>query len=436
LVSQLLRADDVNGKTGPGAAPTATVAPVATLTPTPAVTPAPAAAPAPILTLAPATAGAPVIRVASASPPPPAAPATVPALSPAPVVAAPIAVASAPPPPAPVAPVAVAAPATAPTTAPAATAATAPAALPATEPVASATKPATEPADPPVRDAGGKLVDPGKVVITVGDEKVTAADFDGFISELPADRQAIARSDGRRELADLIVKMKLLAQEAKSRNLDQDRKVQRTIDIARDQILAQAMVNDVKDKLDDAAVRKYFEEHKASLERVQARHILIRMKGSRVPVRPGQQDLTDDQAKAKAEDIYKRLKAGGDFAKMAREESDDTGSGADGGDLGSFGHSQMVAPFEQTAFALKEGEISQPVRTPFGWHVIQVEQRFDTPEKLAEQIRASLGPKKTEDLIADLKKSRKTEVDDSFFGPPPPPEPASPLPGTVPVTPK
>ncbi len=170
-----------------------------------------------------------------------------------------------------------------------------------------------------------------------------------------------------------------------------------------------------------------FEEHKSSLERVQARHILIRVKGSRVPLRPGEQDLTDDQAKAKADEVYKRLKAGGDFAKIAREESDDTGSGADGGDLGSFGHGRMVMPFEQTAFSLKEGEISQPVRTPFGWHVIQVEHRFDTPEKLAEQIRASLGPKKTEDLIADLKKSRKTEIDTSFFGPPPPPEPASPI---------
>ncbi len=283
-----------------------------------------------------------------------------------------------------------------------------------------------------VRDASGNPVDPGKVVITVGDEKVTAADFDGFVSELPADQQAVARSDGRRELAELIVKMKLLSQEARSRNLDQSPRVKRLMENARDQILAQAMVNDVKNTVDDAAVRKYFEEHKAGLERVQARHILIRMKGSRVPLRPGEADLTDDQAKAKALDIYKRLKAGGDFAKIAREESDDTGSGADGGDLGSFGHGRMVQPFEQTAFSLKEGEISQPIHTPFGWHVIQVQQRFDTPEKLAEQIRASLGPKKTEDLISDLKKSHQAHVDDSFFGPPAPPEPAGAVPAPLP----
>lgn len=411
LVSQLLRADDANGK--PGLGQTAAPANASATAPAPAVR---TVDPSP---LPPAFAARRPVLVAAAAP-------GTQAVLTAPAAPAPLAAAAPAATPSPVAP------ATAP--APVAVPSTTPATVPTTAPTAVATQPATEPDAPPVRDATGKLVDPGKVVITVGDEKVTAADFDGFISELPADQQAVARSDGRRELADLIVKMKLLAQEAKSRNLDQKPRVQRLMENARDQILAQAMVNEVKDQVDDAAVRKYFDEHKAGLERVQARHILIRMKGSRVPLRPGTQDLTDDQAKTKADDIYKRLKAGGDFTKIAREESDDTGSGADGGDLGSFGHGRMVQPFEQTAFALKEGEISPPIRTPFGWHVIQVVKRFDTPEKLAEQIRASLGPKKTEDLISDLKKSRKAEVDDSFFGPPPPPEPALPA-STVPAVP-
>jgi peptidyl-prolyl cis-trans isomerase C len=302
--------------------------------------------------------------------------------------------------------------------------------VPATQPAASASQPATEPAGPPVRDASGNLVDPGKVVITVGDEKVTAGDFDGLISDLPAEQQAVVRRDGRRELAYIIVRTKLLAQAAKARNLDQTPHVRRVLENVRDQILERAMINDVTERVDDAAVRAFFEKYKADLERVQVRHILIRMKGSRVALRPGEPDLTDDQAKAKAEDICKRLKAGADFAKIAREESDDTGSGRNGGDLGSMSHGRMVKPFEQAAFALKEGEISQPVRSEFGWHVIQVVERFDTPEKLAEQIRAVLGPQKADDLVGELKKSHKTEVDDSFFGPPPPPEPVPALPGT------
>jgi parvulin-like peptidyl-prolyl isomerase len=150
------------------------------------------------------------------------------------------------------------------------------------------------------------------------------------------------------------------------------------------------------------------------------------MKGSHVALRPGQQDLTEDQAKAKAQDIYKRLKGGADFAKIAREESDDVGSGASGGDLGSVYHGRTVQPFEEAAFALKAGEISQPVKTQFGWHIIQVVERFDTPDKFAEQIRNALGPAKTEELITTLKKTHPTKVDESFFGPPPPPPATAP----------
>jgi peptidyl-prolyl cis-trans isomerase C len=364
--------------------------------------------------------------------------ATAPATSPAAVAAAPIAVATAPAAtPAPAAPVTAVSPASAPATVPAVMPATIPATSPATEPAASASQPATEPAGPPVRDANGNLVDPGKVVITVGGEKITAADFDGLISDLPANQQAMVRRDGRRELADIIVRTKLLAQEAKARNLDLNPRVRRVLESVRDQILERAIISEVTEKVDDATIREFFERYKADLERVEVRHVLVRMKGSRVALRPGEQDLSDDQAKAKAQDIYKRLKAGADFAKVAREESDDTGSGRNGGDLGSMSRGRLVQPFAQAAFALKQGEISQPVRTEFGWHVIQVVQRFDTPEKLAEQIRGVLGPQKADDLVNELRKSHKTIVDDSFFGPPPPPEPVLPLPaGAAPVAPK
>ena len=179
-------------------------------------------------------------------------------------------------------------------------------------------------------------------------------------------------------------------------------------------------MEDLKTSIPDAEVRQFFDEHKQEFERVQARHVLIRSPDSRVPIRPGQQALTEDQAKAKAQDICARLTAGGDFAKIAREESDDVGSGQDGGDLGSFGHGKMVQIFEQTAFSLKKGEISKPVRSPFGWHVIQVVERFDTSEKMAEQIRDVIGPRKTTQIIVEMEHSEKPMVDAGFFGPPAP----------------
>ena len=372
----------------------------------------------------------PTVVVALAAPPAPAAAPSVPATLPAVVAAAVLPATAAP---EAVPPVEHATRPDGPASLPTTVASTGPAA--ATNPASApaTTGPSTRPTAPPavIRDAAGKAIDPDKVVITVGSEKLTAGDVDAFISDLPADQQAVVRSEGRRGLADYLVKTELLAQEAKTRKLNDDPHVQRQMRLVQDQVLARALIGDVRDGVDDATIRKYFDEHRNLLERVHARHILIRTPGSKVQLKPGQKELTEEQAKAKATDVYNRLKAGADFAKIAREESDDTGSGAGGGDLGSVNRGRTVEPFEKAAFALKEGEIGQPVRSPFGWHVIQVVERFDTPDKLAEQIRTAVGPTKTQDLIQELEQSHKADVDDGFFGPPEPPDAGAPKPATT-----
>jgi len=98
----------------------------------------------------------------------------------------------------------------------------------------------------------------------------------------------------------------------------------------------------------------------ASEEQVLARHILVE---------------TEEEAKA----LYDQLKNGADFAELARTSSKDTGSGANGGDLGWFGKGAMVAPFEEAAFNQEIGEIGQPVKSDFGYHIIQVIARQELP---------------------------------------------------------
>jgi peptidyl-prolyl cis-trans isomerase D len=119
----------------------------------------------------------------------------------------------------------------------------------------------------------------------------------------------------------------------------------------------------------DAVAEAYYTEHPAEFEkprRLRAAHVLVRVP----PV--GGSDA-ENASRAKVEDVIKRARAGEDFAKLAREVSEDTGTAPQGGDLGFVGPGEMVPQFEQAVFALKKGEISPaPVRTPFGYHAIKI----------------------------------------------------------------
>jgi len=146
----------------------------------------------------------------------------------------------------------------------------------------------------------------------------------------------------------------------------------------------------------DADAEAYYKEHAAEFEepkRLRVAHVLVRVP----PV--GGSDA-ENAAKAKVEDVIKRAKGGEDFAKLAREISEDKASAVQGGDLGFVGPGELVAPFEQAAFALKKGEISAPVRTPFGYHairVLDVKEGGKTPLKeVAPKIKETLGAQKSE----------------------------------------
>ncbi|MBZ2171197.1 peptidylprolyl isomerase [Nitratidesulfovibrio sp. SRB-5] len=131
-------------------------------------------------------------------------------------------------------------------------------------------------------------------------------------------------------------------------------------------------------------------------ERVHARHILFM-------AQEGASKDEDAAARAKAEDVIAQLKKGKDFASLAAKLSDDKGSGAQGGDLGWFTKGQMVPPFEEAAFALKPGEISAPVRSAFGWHVIKMEahetQRTRALDEVRGEIRQRLGEEKASERM-------------------------------------
>ncbi len=182
----------------------------------------------------------------------------------------------------------------------------------------------------------------------------------------------------------------------------------------RSQIVSEKIFTEVtgKVKVTDKQVEDYYTKNKSQYsqpESREVRHILVK-------------------TRVKADDIYKQLKAGADFAGLAKKFSEDTGSKANGGKL-TISKGQTVAPFDQTAFLLKTNEISKPVKTEFGFHVIQpignVKPAKVTPLKeVQDSIRQQLAQtKKNEAMtkwVEDLKKDYEDKISYAVgFTPPP-----------------
>jgi peptidyl-prolyl cis-trans isomerase D len=136
----------------------------------------------------------------------------------------------------------------------------------------------------------------------------------------------------------------------------------------------------------DEEARSYYDDNLGEFrreERVKARHILIK-----VPDKPAESDW--EKARAEAESLLKKIKEGADFAELAKEFSQDPGSKGKGGELGFFSRGQMVKPFEDAAFALEPGEVSEPVRTKFGYHIIKVEEKQEAGRDSFDSVKGKI----------------------------------------------
>ncbi|HVZ09845.1 peptidylprolyl isomerase [Rhodopila sp.] len=239
------------------------------------------------------------------------------------------------------------------------------------------------PAKPPAAGTATAPADP--VLATVDGEPIHMSDLNMAAETLPAQARQLPPQQLYPMLLSQLVDSKALLIEARKAGLDKDPAVAKQMQAAADRALVTAMLGkEVRPQVTDAAVQAKFDKDNANAkgeEEVHARHILV-----------------PDEATAKK--IIAELKKGGDFAALSKQYSKDPGAAQQGGDLGFFKKTDMVPEFATAAFALKDGEISPtPVKTQFGYHVIQVLGHRTAPPPKFDDVKDELRQKMIQDAI-------------------------------------
>lgn len=262
------------------------------------------------------------------------------------------------------------------------------------------------------------MIPPERVVLQVGDLKLTAAQVDYILQAYPESQRVFVNGPGRAQFIDQLVRVLLLSQEGKRRKLNETEIYQNQLMYSAAGILAAHTDEDARRQArgDEAALKAYYEAHKSEWEEVHARHILIRTHGSAVSLAPGQKDISDEKGLAKAREIRQKILQGADFAELARTESADTASNSKGGDLGFLKRGQTVPTFDEAAFALPIGELSLPVKSAYGYHIIRVEERRPTRsfEELRPEIEKTIANQASRNFVEKLKADVKIVIDPEF----------------------
>lgn len=222
----------------------------------------------------------------------------------------------------------------------------------------------------------GEITNASPVVATVNGMPIHASDIDGEIALLPDDMQQYRKDPQMlRHIMRSLTRRQAVSQKAKAMGLDLDPMVRQRINEASNQILIEAAKDwqlAHMEPLKEGELKTYYQQHFTDFtvpEQVHARHILL-------------------ASKQQAEAVISKLKSNkGDFAALAASTSLDDSNKSRGGDLNWFPRGVMVAPFDQAVFSLQINSISKPVKSRFGWHVIELLGRKAASQKPFEEVK-------------------------------------------------
>jgi peptidyl-prolyl cis-trans isomerase C len=240
------------------------------------------------------------------------------------------------------------------------------------------------------------------VVATVNGQPITESDLRFAENELGGEIANLPPEVKRRALAEYLIDNELFAKAAEETKISATPEYEQQMRYLKRRVLRELYFDKtLKGKIGEDEAKKIYTEKIAQLkpeEEIEARHILV-----------------DSEEKAK--ELHTKIVAGADFAQLAKENSTDTGSKDQGGVLGYFGHGQMVPEFEAAAFKLEKGQVSEPVHTNFGWHIIKVDdRRKKEPPSFAavkDTILNSLVVRKAQDTATELRSKAQVEYFDA-----------------------
>jgi peptidyl-prolyl cis-trans isomerase C len=295
--------------------------------------------------------------------------------------------------------------------------------LPAAVLAAACAPPAEKPEGEAAKAApsGAATVDTTEVIATYSGKKLTSAAVLEEIERLPGpSRSYLSAPDRKRQFVENLILNDLLFTEAQKAGYDTEPDIEKQVADMRKRLVVQRLMREYQKPptISDEDAKKYYDDNPAlfSSTQIKASHILVKDEDAAKKLRA---ELAADPEK---------------FADKAKELSIDKTSGAKGGDLGKFGQGRMVPEFERVAFGLKPGELSQPVKTQYGWHIILLAEREDGERKpfdqVKEQIKVTLRNKQLQDSVQakfeSLKKAANVQIDEAALAKVTPPPPAAP----------
>jgi len=257
-----------------------------------------------------------------------------------------------------------------------------------------------------------KKTEPESWVARVNDKYITLEDFNKRWNSIPFQfkyQYGLFGPEGKEKVLDTLIKNELLYQEAVKKGIDRREEIKQRIEDLRRQVIAEELLREEMQGMEasDSEALDYYNRNKEEFgepEKVRVRHILVK-------------------AETEANEVLEKLKKGQDFAKLAQEYSIDPGTKDKGGELGFFPRGQMVPEFEEAAFKLKVGELSEPVKTFYGYHIIEVEEKKESTQKSFEEVKedarnAALQEKQRkrfEDFLEQLTRKAKIERNLQLF---------------------